>query len=196
MRWRAMEQLGGVAVGLVLSVATLSCGDGGEKGSPPSPSGKVDAPNSEVAAGPEATSGGAEVVNGASADGPPPAAGAGSLSGQLVGLLEGLPRADRERSNPLSGDAEAIKAGRSGYMSMCFVCHGAEGKGDGPAAKATPSTPSDLSDAARAGLLSDGDRFAVMRLGIEGTAMPASGANLNDDQVWRILAYVETLAKK
>ena len=79
---------------------------------------------------------------------------------------------------------------------MCFVCHGAEGKGDGPASKATPTIPSDLSDATRAGLLSDADRFAVMRNGIPGTSMPASGANLNDTQIWRILAYVETLSQQ
>jgi len=111
----------------------------------------------------------------------------------LTSLLAGLPAADRAKTNPLSGQQEAIAAGRSEYMSMCFVCHGAAGKGDGPAAAATPTKPSDLSDPARAGLLSDGDRFGVMRNGIPGTSMPASGANLNDDQVWRILSYVETL---
>ena len=117
-----------------------------------------------------------------------------ALSSSLEALLASLSPEDRGRTNPLSGNQQEIAAGKSEYMSMCFVCHGAQGKGDGPAAKATPSQPSDLSDPARAKLLSDGDRFAVMRLGIEGTAMPASGANLNDQQVWRILAYVETLA--
>ena len=117
-----------------------------------------------------------------------------ALSSSLTTLLDSLSPEERGRTNPLAGNQEEITAGKSEYMSMCFVCHGAQGKGDGPAAKATPSQPSDLSDPVRAQLLSDGDRFAVMRLGIEGTAMPASGANLNDQQVWRILAYVETLA--
>ena len=123
----------------------------------------------------------------------PPAA---TLSPALTALLESLSAEERGRTNPLSGNQDEITLGKSEYMSMCFVCHGAQGKGDGPAAKATPSLPSDLSDPVRSQLLSDGDRFAVMRLGIEGTAMPASGANLNDQQVWRILAYVETLVMK
>jgi mono/diheme cytochrome c family protein len=118
------------------------------------------------------------------------------LSAALNTMLSGISAQDRAKTNPLSGQAEVITEGRSEYMSMCFVCHGAQGKGDGPAAKATPSTPSNLADAGRAALLSDGDRFAVMRNGIPGTSMPASGANLNDEQIWRILAYVQTLSKQ
>jgi high-affinity iron transporter len=125
-----------------------------------------------------------------------PSAGPTGLSSELAALLTGISAEDRAQTNPLSGVPEAVAAGRSEYMSMCFVCHGAAGKGDGPAAGATPTRPSDLSDGPRAALLSEGDRFAVLRNGIPGTSMPASGANLNDDQVWRILAYVETLVGK
>jgi mono/diheme cytochrome c family protein len=138
---------------------------------------------------------GASLVKGESV-GSSEEAPAATLSPALTALLESLSAEERGRTNPLSGNQDEITLGKSEYMSMCFVCHGAQGKGDGPAAKATPSTPSDLSDPVRSQLLSDGDRFAVMRLGIEGTAMPASGANLNDQQVWRILAYVETLVVK
>jgi mono/diheme cytochrome c family protein len=183
---------------LVLSASLLLLGCGsGEKPAPSAESSNADSQGSaqgveeensaSVAAAPSApgvddTTSGTEEASGA------------ALSSSLTALLDSLSSEERGRSNPLSGNQEEITAGKSEYMSMCFVCHGAQGKGDGPAAKATPSQPSDLSDSVRAQLLSDGDRFAVMRLGIEGTAMPASGANLNDQQVWRILAYVETLA--
>lgn len=163
---------------------------------------RAPAESSDVPSGTSAPSdsGGAEIQPGADSGqsvgetaSSAPSSPAAGLSDALSSLLAGLPAEDRAKTNPLSGQEEAITAGRSEYMSMCFVCHGAAGKGDGPAAKATPTTPSDLSDSARTDLLSDGDRFAVLRNGIPGTSMPASGANLNEDQVWRILSYVETL---
>jgi mono/diheme cytochrome c family protein len=169
----------------------LACSDEGAPAQPPTvPSdapASVDSDEGEVQQ--EAESG--EPAGESPSSGTP--SSAAGLSDALSSLLAGLPAADRSKANPLSGQQDAITAGRSEYMSMCFVCHGAAGKGDGPASAATPTTPSDLSDTARAGLLSDGDRFAVMRNGIPGTSMPASGANLNDDQIWRILSYVETL---
>jgi len=139
----------------------------------------------------------AAVESGEVVDSVPTAGGVSenSLSPELTTLIEGFSSAERGQANPLSGDAESIEKGRSEYQSMCFVCHGASGKGDGPASKATPRKPSDLSDPVRAGLLSSGDRFLVLRHGIPGTSMPASGANLSDDQVWRIVTFVETLSK-
>lgn len=116
------------------------------------------------------------------------------LSAKLTDMLAGFSAEERARTNPLAGNAEAIEKGRSEYQSMCFVCHGSAGKGDGPASKATPNKPTDLSDPARAALLTSGERFLVLRNGIPGTSMPASGANLNDEQVWRIVSFVETLS--
>ena len=191
MPWIRTLPLRSVALVALSCSVFLACSDGGGPADPPAaPS---DAPASIESAGGEAQS---AANSGESAEAAPSSVASSSaaeLSDALTSLLAGLPAADRAKTNPLSGQQEAITAGRSEYMSMCFVCHGAAGKGDGPAAAATPTTPSNLSDPARAGLLSDGDRFAVMRNGIPGTSMPASGANLNDDQVWRILSYVETL---
>lgn len=124
---------------------------------------------------------------------PPSANDEAGLSPKLTDMLAGFSGEERARTNPLAGNAEAIEKGRSEYQSMCFVCHGPAGKGDGPASKATPNKPTDLSEPTRAALLTSGERFLVLRNGIPGTSMPASGANLNDEQVWRIVSFVETL---
>lgn len=44
--------------------------------------------------------------------------------------------------------AEAIAAADAKFASICATCHGAEGKGDAPAAAGFPVKPKDLSDAA------------------------------------------------
>ena len=44
--------------------------------------------------------------------------------------------------------AEAIAAADAKFASVCAVCHGAEGKGDAPAAAGFPVKPKDLSDTA------------------------------------------------
>ncbi len=41
-----------------------------------------------------------------------------------------------------------------------------------------------------------GVQFKVMKNGIKGTSMQAFGAALSDDQIWEILAFVETLEVK
>jgi high-affinity iron transporter len=196
MLWTRWMNLGRGGLSALVCCTLLACSGDDGSSAPVSP--PPDAPASDGSDASEANSGEA-AADAATTDADPAAASSenpSGLSSALTSLLTGLSAEDRAKTNPLSGAAEAVAAGRSEYMSMCFVCHGAAGKGDGPAAGATPTRPSDLSDGARAALLSDGDRFAVLRNGIPGTSMPASGANLNDDQVWRILAYVETLVAK
>jgi len=194
MLWIRTLSFRSVALVALSTSVFLACSDEGAPAHPPTVA--SDAPasaDSDAGKTQQDTASGESAAEAPSSDASSSAVG---LSDALTSLLAGLPAADRAKTNPLSGQQEAITAGRSEYMSMCFVCHGAAGKGDGPAAAATPTKPSDLSDSGRAGLLSDGDRFGVMRNGIPGTSMPASGANLNDDQVWRILSYVETLVSK
>ena len=41
--------------------------------------------------------------------------------------------------------------------------------------------------------MTPGEQYLVMKHGIPETAMQPFGAALSDDQIWRILAYVETL---
>jgi mono/diheme cytochrome c family protein len=100
---------------------------------------------------------------------------------------------DRAKANPLSGDADAIAKGQEEFDSTCFPCHGREGKGDGPAAAAMGIKPIDHTDAERGAQITDGERFLILKHGIPETAMQPFGAALSDDQVWRIIAYVETL---
>lgn len=118
-----------------------------------------------------------------------------AFSAQLTEMLAAVSADDKARTNPKKGDAAAIEAGKEEFGSVCLPCHGPKGAGDGPASRALNPRPSDLTDAARAGKLTDGDRFAIMKNGVPGTAMQAFGAALSDDQIWEILAYVSSLSE-
>lgn len=112
---------------------------------------------------------------------------------RIAAYLATFEDADRARGNPLSGNADEIARGKEEFDSTCFPCHGREGKGDGPAAAAMGIKPVDHTDPVRAAEVTDGERFLILKHGIPDTAMQPFGAALSDDQVWRILAYVETL---
>jgi len=117
------------------------------------------------------------------------------MSSQLQAFLSSLSDEQKGVSNPLSGQEAAIKAGEEEYQSLCAQCHGKAGNADNaPAARALGVTPPDFSSEHERMRMTDGARFAAMKNGIPGTAMQAFGAAMSDDQIWRLLAYVETLA--
>jgi mono/diheme cytochrome c family protein len=116
-----------------------------------------------------------------------------AFSSQLTEFLATVSADDKAKTNPKLGDEAAIAACKGEYNSVCFACHGKTGQGDGPAAGALTPRPGNLADPVLNAKLTDGDRFAIMKTGVAGTAMQAFGAALSDDQIWSILAYVATL---
>ena len=117
------------------------------------------------------------------------------FSDALQALLDGASDAERARTNPKSGDAAAIEIASAEFGSTCSPCHGPEGKGDGPAAKALGITPADLSAPDFGEKVPPGIQFKIMKNGVKGTSMQAFGAAMSDNQIWQILAFVETLSK-
>ena len=111
------------------------------------------------------------------------------LSISTVGFAEDVPDA-----NPLSGDAAAIRSGKSDYRAICSVCHG--GKADGAGERASSAkTPADLRKFNKGfkkymELVKNG----VQTPGREIKDMPAWGGVLDDPTLIKIGAYLETLA--
>jgi mono/diheme cytochrome c family protein len=85
------------------------------------------------------------------------------------------------------------------YRRYCAVCHGPEGRGDGPnAASLEDDRPRDLTDAKYIGGLSDERLVRVIAGGgqaIQGSRfMPPWGRTLTPDQIRDLVAYVRRLA--
>jgi copper transport protein len=82
-----------------------------------------------------------------------------------------------------------IEAGQRIYLQNCATCHGAEGKGDGPAAANLNPKPADLT--VHAPLHTEGDLYWWVTHGISGTAMPAWESTLTDLQRWQVVTFVK-----
>ena len=93
--------------------------------------------------------------------------------------------------NPIPPSSESVYAGRALYETHCLLCHGVGGAGDGPSAATMNPPPADL--IVHVPLHPDRALFEFVRDGISGTAMPALGDTLSDDEMWHIINYIQTL---
>lgn len=112
----------------------------------------------------------------------------------LVGT--GIAYADLLRAafqrNPIPRNAASVARGRALFQNDCAVCHGAEGRGDGPAAAGLPGKPDDLGRIAPPPIFPDGVVAYRIR---NGTGfMPAFKATLAENEVWDLLNFIRSLA--
>ena len=77
-------------------------------------------------------------------------------------------------------------------QKSCAVCHGAEGKSDGPAAAAMDPAPPDLTLADGTGKLTDEQLSEVIEKG-KGS-MPGFGAMLKPEEAKALAEYVRSLS--
>ena len=94
--------------------------------------------------------------------------------------------------NPIPPTAESVANGEQVYINHCQSCHGASGLGDGPLGVGLQPPPADL--VYHVPLHPDGDLFVTVVEGKEGTAMPAFGDQLSEEQIWHLVNYLRTLA--
>ena len=100
---------------------------------------------------------------------------------------------------PLQGIAGGTNAfkGHELFGTYCFVCHGTEGKGDGPLASKMEKSPANLTDKTRMSKRSEKDLFQI----VKGTdthmlngAMPQWGRVLSDPDINALVAYLHFLS--
>jgi putative copper export protein/mono/diheme cytochrome c family protein len=96
-------------------------------------------------------------------------------------------------TSPTEFAATAIVHGAKLFAANCSVCHGSEGRGDGPAAKALPLPPADLT-AEHFWAHSDGELFWYISHGIEAwdghAAMPGFGGVLSSEARWDLIDFL------
>jgi mono/diheme cytochrome c family protein len=98
-------------------------------------------------------------------------------------------------SNPVPADEASIARGTELFNINCAVCHGTDGKGNGPVAPFLQNKkPADLTGPIVLSL-SDGAIFMVITDGKPG-AMPALNENLTVRERWDVVNYVRNLLKK
>jgi cytochrome c len=92
--------------------------------------------------------------------------------------------------NPLGVTPANIQAGKQLYDRSCWVCHGLNGKGDGPAAPSLPQMPIDFTSDHDFQTETDGQVFWLTFNGIKGTDMPGFKDTFSNDEIWQIESYI------
>jgi cytochrome c len=86
---------------------------------------------------------------------------------------------------------EPVSEGKLVYETMgCSICHGPQGKGDGPLASNLEPKPRNFTDFMVMSKISDMSMFHAIKNGIPDTAMRAW--DLTDDQAFDVIAYIKT----
>jgi len=106
-----------------------------------------------------------------------------------------LPPEAQTTKNPLTVDPKLLATGKSIFKEKCQKCHGASGKGDGPDADPDAQEDMDLTRADRATKNPDGVVFYKIFNGRKKPKMPAQKDDLTKEQIWSVVAYVQTLRK-
>lgn len=89
--------------------------------------------------------------------------------------------------NPFAGNAAEADAGRGLFRIMCGPCHGIKAQGGrGP----------DLTLGVYNAGNTDRDLYRVIASGVSGTEMPAYGSRIGDDNVWRLVTYIRSVANR
>jgi putative copper export protein/mono/diheme cytochrome c family protein len=95
-------------------------------------------------------------------------------------------------SSPTEYPAASILKGHQLFLTNCSACHGAQGRGDGPAAAGLPIRPVDLTAGHIYSHL-DGDMFWWIGNGLGGV-MPPFGAVLDDQARWNLIDFIHANA--
>ena len=103
--------------------------------------------------------------------------------------------ADATRS-PLTVDDKVLSIGKMVYTDKCQKCHGPKGLGDGPDADPDHAEDMNLTNPKRAERNADGVVFYKVLNGRRSPKMPAFKDQLSTEQIWSVVAYVQTLRKK
>ncbi len=105
-----------------------------------------------------------------------------------------IPVEAARQANPVKPTSESITQGKKWYGYDCAMCHGANGDGKGEVGADMKLKVSDFSDPATLKDRTDGELFYIIRKG-KGD-MPPEGTRLKSDELWNLVNYVRSLAKK
>ena len=96
--------------------------------------------------------------------------------------------------------AADMAAAKQDYDTFCVKCHGANGKGDGPAAATLATRPRDFADCALMAKESDDRLFNVIKNGAAVNGLSgdtqAWRTGFEDSEIRDLVAYVRTFCKK
>jgi mono/diheme cytochrome c family protein len=91
-------------------------------------------------------------------------------------------------SNPIPSSPQSVSRGQRLWKQDCEVCHGAQGRGDGPVTASLAKRPKDLTKIARPPIFPDG--VLAYRITNGGEVMPAWKSVLTPEETWDIVNFI------
>lgn len=116
--------------------------------------------------------------------------GLGVVSRETLRAADSPPASASARKNPAAATEASVKRGHSLFLANCASCHGANGRGDGPAAATLLGDPGDLASGVPA--LSDGALAYRIGNGSLGTGMPGFALTLTPADRWDVVNYLRS----
>ncbi|MEW6490136.1 MAG: cytochrome c [Thermodesulfobacteriota bacterium] len=109
----------------------------------------------------------------------------------MQALKERIPPELRAMAEPpvLPG-AAAGEAASQAYARHCALCHGDEGRGDGPTAAGLAAPPADFRDPAHASFFTAGEQFWIITHGVPEFGMPGFGDALDETTRWGLVRHI------
>jgi mono/diheme cytochrome c family protein len=96
--------------------------------------------------------------------------------------------------NPVKPTPSSIASGKKSYTYDCAMCHGKEGAGDGDLAGDMHLKLRDYRDPAALKELTDGEIYSIVANG-KGK-MTGEEGRMKPEQIWDMVNYIRSLAKK
>ena len=96
-------------------------------------------------------------------------------------------------ATPPQARDEDVREGFRFYNEACVYCHGAPGKDPTDIGKGLNPEPPYLPDVV--GRWSNTELFWIAKNGVRMTGMPAFGPSHKDDEIWKVVAFVQRLPK-
>lgn len=97
---------------------------------------------------------------------------------------------------PGAASGEVETTGQATYRAQCAMCHGEQGKGDGPAAAMLKPRPKDLSAPDFWTGRTEESVAEVVRQGKPGSAMMGYQSVLTAEQIRDVVTYLRSLARR
>jgi mono/diheme cytochrome c family protein len=105
-----------------------------------------------------------------------------------------IPRAIRNRPNPVAASPDVLADGLAHYADHCASCHGNNGDGNTEMGRGLFPKPPDMRQAATQ-QLTDGELFYIVEHGVRFTGMPgwSTGTESGENATWRLVHFIRHL---
>jgi len=119
---------------------------------------------------------------------------AAALIGAAINVFShDVPKDIATKKNPVASSDAVLTKAKSNYEENCLMCHGENGKGDGPMAAMLKEKPPDISDSKMMGDMTDGEIFYMITKGMK--PMPPFETKISEEERWGMVHLMRSISK-